>query len=128
MSKKDCRVLAAPFDVYLDDLVNKDIHDCFQPDISVICDEDKLRDDGCHGAPDWIIEILSPSSESRDLGIKRKKYHAAGIREYWVVDPIRRIVIVFAFENEKFTCVYSFDDTIEVSICPGFTIRLTDMT
>ena len=58
-----------------------------EPDISVVCDENKLDDKGCNGAPDWIIEIVSPGSRRMDYGIKLFKYRSAGVREYWIVDP-----------------------------------------
>lgn len=80
-----CEVLAAPFAVFL----NNDDETYLEPDISVICDRVKLDEDGCHGAPDWIIEIVSPSSKSRDYMKKMFLYNAAGVREYWIVDPER---------------------------------------
>ena len=75
--------MAAPFAVFL----NADDADYLEPDISVIGDLSKLDENGCHGAPDWIIEIVSPSSEPRDHIKKLLKYGTAGVREYWIVDP-----------------------------------------
>lgn len=118
-----CKVYAAPFAVFL----NKDDINYVEPDISVICDPSKLDDKGCHGAPDWIIEIASPSTQSMDYGIKLFKYRTAGVREYWIVNPVKKVVNVFDFENEQQSGVYSFGDEIPVTIYPGFTIKLADM-
>ena len=78
-----CEVYAAPFAVFL----NEDDYNYVEPDISVICDKNKLDDRGCNGAPDWIIEIVSPSSKQMDYFTKLFKYRSAGVREYWIVDP-----------------------------------------
>ena len=80
--KGTCEVLPAPFAVYLDEINNTYV----EPDISVICDPNKLDDKGCKGAPDWIIEIVSPASRKMDYLLKLFKYHSAGVREYWIVD------------------------------------------
>ena len=85
-----CEVFPAPFAVFL----NKNETNYVEPDISVICDTSKLDDKGCHGAPDWIIEIVSPSSKQMDYYKKLFKYRTAGVREYWVVDPDTSIVTV----------------------------------
>jgi len=117
-----CEVYAAPFAVFL----NEDDTNYVEPDISVICDSDKLTDDGCVGAPDWIIEIVSPSTQSRDYGIKLFKYRSAGVREYWIVNPKTQTVQVFDFENEEGSAQYSFDDEITVRIYKDLTIRTND--
>lgn len=117
----DCEVFPAPFAVFL----NKDDRNYVEPDISVICDNDKLNDKGCNGAPDWIIEIISPSTERIDYGIKLFKYRSAGVREYWVVNPRTRIINVYDFEKEKETRQYSFDDEIPVCIYEGFSICIS---
>ncbi|MEZ5477115.1 MAG: Uma2 family endonuclease [Thiolinea sp.] len=86
-----CEVLPAPFDVCLDaaaDVADEHINTVVQPDISVICDKNKLHDRGCKGAPDWVIEVLSPSSASRDLIHKLRQYERYGVAEYWVVHPL----------------------------------------
>ena len=80
----DCEVFPAPFSVFL----SADDTKYLEPDISVICDPSKLDEKGCHGAPDWIIEITSPSNPQMDYGIKLFKYRSAGVREYWIVDPL----------------------------------------
>lgn len=114
-----CQVLAAPFAVFL----NEDDINYVEPDISVICDLSKLDDKGCHGAPDWIIEIVSQSSKQRDYMTKLFKYRIAGVREYWIVDSERQMITVYGFENDIME-QYDFDEDIPVGIYEGFTIKL----
>ena len=115
----DCKVYLAPFAVFL----NEDDKNYVEPDISIICDSNKLNDKGCVGAPDWIIEIVSPSSRKMDYYKKLFKYCTAGVREYWVVDPDRRIVTVYEFEHDNME-EYSFGEEVPVGIYDGFTIRV----
>lgn len=114
-----CEVLAAPFSVFLyNDNINY-----FEPDISVICDLSKLDEKGCHGAPDWIIEIVSPGSRQMDYLTKLLRYQTAGVREYWIVDPEKQMVMVYGFEQgivEK----YNFGEEIPVGIYEGFSIKI----
>ncbi len=117
-----CEVFVAPFAVFL----NNDDKNYVEPDISVICDKNKLDDRGCHGAPDWIIEIISPSTERMDYGIKLFKYRAAGVREYWIVNPINQTVNVFDFKSNQKTGQYSFDSDISSCIYDELTIRIAD--
>ena len=105
-----CEVLIAPSDVRLDE------RNIVQPDIFVVCDPDKLDGQICSGAPDWVIEILSPSSEHYDTVDKLYKYSEAGVREYWIVDPADERVIVYPFLTTKITGLYTFDDEIPVGI------------
>ena len=98
-----------------------------EPDISVICDKNKLDEYGCNGAPDWVIEIVSPSTERMDYGIKLFKYRSAGVREYWIVNPLNRNVNVFDFEYNEKTRQYSFNDIIPVSIYENLSIRVSDL-
>lgn len=107
-----CKVYPAPFAVFL----NKDDKTYVEPDISVICDKSKLDDRGCNGAPDWIIEIASPGTKRIDYGVKLFKYRSAGVREYWIVNPLTRAVNVFDFEKDELSDQYSFDDDIQVCI------------
>lgn len=115
----ECMVFPAPFAVFL----NKDDITYVEPDISVICDQHKITDNGCHGAPDWLIEIVSPSSKLMDYFTKLFKYKAAGVREYWIVDPFKQRVTVYFFEKETVE-EYSFDDEIPVGIYEGFSIKV----
>lgn len=118
-----CQVYPAPFAVFL----NENAYNYVEPDISVICDKNKLDDKGCHGAPDWVIEIVSPSTQHMDYGIKLFKYRTAGVREYWVVNPMKHTVNVFDFEQEKIFCQYSFDEDIPVCIYEDFSINIADL-
>lgn len=95
-----------------------------EPDISIICDKNKLDDKGCNGAPDWIIEIVSPSSKRMDYYIKLFKYRTAGVREYWIVDPIREMILVYDFENDDYE-QYSFSEIVKVRIYDDFEINFT---
>lgn len=116
-----CKVYPAPFAVNLhgDDRV------WVEPDLSVICDKNKLSDRGCEGAPDWVIEITSPSTQQRDYGIKLYKYRISGVREYWIINPNQKTVNVYDFEhNENGSNQYSFDNEIPVGIYPGFYINI----
>ncbi len=118
-----CEVFPAPFAVFL----NEDDRNYVEPDISVICDKDKLDDRGCNGAPDWIIEVTSPSNPQHDYGIKLFKYRTAGVREYWVVNPQKNTVMVYDFENEKNSNQYSFDEDVPVCIYDDLTINIASM-
>lgn len=120
--KGKCKVFAAPFAVFL----NGDGRNYVEPDISVICDSSKINERGCAGAPDWIIEIVSPSTQQMDYGIKLFKYRRAGVREYWIVNPLKQTVTVYDFEQEKRTGQYVFEDRIPVCIFEDFSINIAD--
>ncbi len=117
--KGECEVFPAPFAVFL----SENNTNYVEPDISVICDKDKITDKGCNGAPDWIIEIVSPSSKSIDYLTKLFKYRTVGVREYWIVDSIKQRVTVYFFEKELVE-EYSFGTDIPVRIYDGFTIKV----
>lgn len=87
----------------------------------MICDLSKLDEKGCHGAPDWIIEIISPGSRSRDYMAKLFQYRTAGVAEYWIVDPDRQMVTVYRFEKDVVE-QYNFDEEISAGIYGGFAI------
>lgn len=114
-----CEPFIAPFAVFL----NENDKNYVEPDISVICDKNKLTDKGCNGAPDWIIEIVSPSSRRMDYFIKLFKYRMAGVREYWIVDPEKERVTVYNFEKET-TDEYSFDMPVPVGIYERFSVTV----
>ena len=124
-SKKGfCRVYPAPFAVKLRD----DRKTIVEPDISVICDHSKLTDKGCTGAPDWIIEIISPSNPGHNYIRKLNLYADAGVREYWIVDPGRKSVFVYFLEQDNFKAeAYSFQDKIKVSIYEDLYIDFTSL-
>lgn len=98
--KKDCQVFEAPFDVRLPVPKGEQPYTVVQPDLSVICDPEKLDDRGCNGAPDLVVEILSPGNAEREMKDKYGVYEAAGVREYWIVDPEHESVSAFV-RNES---------------------------
>lgn len=116
------RAYISPFAVFL----NENDRNYVEPDISVICDQNKLNDKGCVGAPDWIIEIVSPSSRPMDYNKKLFKYRTAGVREYWIVDHDKDRITVYHFEPDDLN-EYSFTDNVPVGIYPGFSINLSKL-
>lgn len=106
-----CEVDIAPFAVFL----NQDDKNYVEPDISVICDQNKLTEKGCNGAPDWIVEVVSPSSIRIDYVIKLFKYRTAGVKEYWIVDNDKNRITIYNFETDDIF-EYSFSDTVKVGI------------
>ena len=106
-----CEVDIAPFAVFL----NENDKNYVEPDISVICDTRKLNDRGCNGAPDWIIEIVSPASRKMDYFTKLFKYRTAGVREYWIVDPLKNLILIYNFDTSD-SEQYIFADTVKAGI------------
>ena len=117
-----CKPYIAPFAVFL----NENNMNYVEPDISVICDKNKLNDKGCTGAPDWIIEIVSPGSQRMDYMTKLFKYRTAGVREYWIVDKQKDRVIVYNFENDDMN-EYTFSDVIKAGIYSDFEIDFSEI-
>lgn len=123
-SKRKCKGFPAPFDVRL----NRDDTTIVQPDYMIICDKSKYEGGiRCEGAPDLAVEIVSPSTQKRDYGVKLRKYKDAGVREYWIVDPLKMRIIVHTFEQDAIPVVYSFDDTVESRIYPGLKIDFSEI-
>lgn len=123
-SKNDpCEVDIAPFAVFL----NEDGKNYVEPDISVICDRKKLGERGCNSAPDWIIEIASESTKRMDYGVKLFKYRTAGVREYWIVNPLTKTVNVYDFAHDQMTDQYTFDEEIPVCIFEDLKIKISDL-
>lgn len=127
---RKCRVIAAPFDVRLFEREGdrpEDVQTVVQPDISIICDRDKLDERGCKGAPDLTLEILSPSNAYHDLLVKLNLYQRAGVREYWVVSPEDKTVNVFLLDGDglKLSYVYGPKDIAKVNILGGCFIELS---
>ena len=115
---KPCKVYNAPFDVRLPVQNQKkpnQIYTVVQPDICVICDLTKLDDDGCLGAPDWIIEITSPRTTKNDFNEKFNLYEESGVREYWIVQPKEKTVSVYVLEDGRYALV----DVYESDEIPG---------
>ena len=110
-----CIPFVAPADVQLD-CDNKTM---VQPDVFVVCDRDKIIKRCTYGAPDFIVEILSPSTRRKDINIKLKKYIGAGVLEYWIVDPDKRTIVVYDFAHDELPAIYGFDAEIPVGIFGG---------
>lgn len=118
-----CEVYSAPFGVFLstDDT-------CYvEPDVSVICDKDKLTDKGCNGAPDFIIEIVSPSSRKMDYRTKMTLYADAGVREYWIVDPEKERTTVYRYEEDAAPMIIPFQQEITVGIYENLNINISEL-
>lgn len=110
-----CLPMISPLDVQLD----CDDKTMIQPDVVVVCDRDKVIQRCVYGAPDFIVEVLSSSSVKRDTVIKLNKYLNAGVREYWLIDPKQRKVLVYDFESGQYPTIYGFDGRIPVAIWNG---------
>jgi Uma2 family endonuclease len=129
---KPCEVYAAPFDVRLprrskDD---KDILTVVQPDICVICDPSKLDDRGCIGAPDIVVEILSPGNNKKELQNKYEIYEESGVKEYWIISPQNETFLKYTLaEDGKFQTSHlmTIGDKVTTSILPGFVLELTEL-
>lgn len=128
---KKCRVYAAPFAVRLfekDGEASEDVDTMVEPDLSVVCDSDKLDDHGCKGAPDLVIEILSPSTRRHDRLVKLGLYQRAGVREYWIVDPEYKSVQVFTLDGSSSLRIfedYGQEDVARVNVLEGCFIDLS---
>ena len=106
----ECEVFPAPFAVFL----NTDDKTYVEPDISIICDKNKITENGCNGAPDWIIEIVSPSSKKMDYMIKLFKYRSSGVKEYWIIDYMKERILIYNFMKNDLS-EYTFSE----AICSG---------
>ncbi len=123
---KPCKAFPAPFDVRL----NADHGDdtVVQPDISVVCDASKLNGKNCAGAPDFVVEILSPSTAQKDLFLKYKKFLEASVKEYWIVHPDTKLVQAYTLKDGVYvSAMYSDEDTAPVSVLPGLEIDLREV-
>lgn len=110
--KEKCHVFPAPFGVR----IKNDIHNYVEPDITLICDDGKLERNGCHGAPDFVVEIVSPSNRKMDYVRKLALYHEAGVREYWIVDPKHQQVTVYCWEQSEQPVLHPFSERIKVGV------------
>ena len=113
--KGACMVFSAPVDVQLD----CDEKTMVQPDVLVVCDREKIVPTHVYGAPDLIMEILSPATRKIDMNIKHSKYAAAGVREYWLIDPDKKKVVVYDLEHNELPAIYGFEDQVPVNIFAG---------
>ena len=120
---KPCRPFVAPVDVFLfPEAADEEADDVIQPDVMVVCDRGKIHDDGIHGAPDWVAEILSPSTTHKDLGEKRDLYERAGVKEYWLLNPDNGTVLFWCRQGEAFAPLTEYPEGSQVAsaVLPGF--------
>ena len=125
---KPCQVFAAPLDVRLFPKKDKSDNTVVQPDMLVVCDKSKIDKGSINGAPDLVIEIISPSNTHSDLFLKFQYYLKAGVREYWVIDPEQKKVQVHIYENDHYiSTMYEDNASVPVTVLSGFTITLDDL-
>ncbi len=131
---KKCKVFTAPFDVRLpnsdSESSNEKIITVVQPDLCVICDSKKIDSKGCLGAPDWIIEILSPHTSAKDLNQKFDVYEKSGVKEYWVVHPFEQTILVYILESGKYKTTqrpFVKGDKLSPITLPELTIDLEEV-
>lgn len=110
-----CLPLVSPMGVQLD-CDNKTM---VEPDVLVVCDRTKVRNRNVYGAPDFVVEVLSPSNRKKDTIIKLNKYLNAGVREFWLVDPEKQHILVYDFASDNYPVIYGFDAEIPVAIWNG---------
>jgi len=128
LKSKPCRVIPAPYDVRLFYEEDENDDTVVQPDLVVVCDPKKIGEEGYHGAPDLVVEILSPSNTDMEMSRKFKLYHEAGVREYWIVDPKNKGITIHLFrEDTIISHTYGNVGAAPVSILPGLQITLDDV-
>jgi len=132
LKKYSCKVFSAPFDVRFpkESIVDRDVYTVLQPDICVICDKSKLDDRGCIGAPDIVIEILSPGNNKTELLNKYLVYEEFGVKEYWVVSQSDQSILIYTLNDlGKFqpSKLFTLSEKITSSVLPGFVLNLDDV-
>jgi Uma2 family endonuclease len=130
LDNRPCKVFAAPFDVRLSNTtINDETDTVVQPDIVVICDETKLDDHGCNGAPDFVVEILSESTASKDLHEKLLLYERFAVKEYWIVDLWSRTIRVHLYQNDCFAPpkIFTEQDLLPATVLQGLNIDLKEL-
>ncbi len=119
LEDKKCEMYFAPFDVRLPDskkqLDDELIYSVVQPDLVVVCDTDKIDDRGCLGAPDLVVEILSPGNSNKEMDIKFDLYEENGVKEYWLVNPSEKVIFVYILEGDRFIGLKPFTEDDEIS-------------
>ncbi|MCI7043354.1 MAG: Uma2 family endonuclease [Lachnospiraceae bacterium] len=118
-----CEIIPAPFAVNL----NADDKTYVEPDISVICDKNKLTERGCDGAPDFVVEVVSPSSRRIDYSTKNTIYSESGVREYWIVDPAKERTTVYRYEEDAAPMIIPFEQPVVVGIYGDLQITIADL-
>ena len=128
---KSCEVFSAPFDVRLPvaSKRNEDIDTVVQPDLCVVCDAEKVDERGCLGAPDLIIEILSPGNNKKDIKLKYEVYEASGVTEYWVIHPDERTLLIYTLDGGKYRSsrLFTLGDRVSTQGVPGFELELDNV-
>ncbi|MFY8186821.1 MAG: Uma2 family endonuclease [Flavobacterium sp.] len=129
LENKPCSFYFAPFDVRLPIPSAKKNTTVVQPDLCIICDESKLDEQGCNGAPDLIVEILSPNNSKHDLDTKFRLYEESGVKEYWMVEPTQKMVLVYTLQNDCYIGLkpVSVDETINSPLFPDMKIEVADV-
>lgn len=133
--RKSCQLFVAPFDVKLYDrrkslLANREAFSVVQPDLCVICDKEKLTEQGCDGAPDWIIEVLSPGNSRKEVRLKYDLYQESGVTEYWLVFPYEQIVQQFVLDGSgkyQLRALYPGNETAAPHLFPDLQIDLNEV-
>jgi Uma2 family endonuclease len=114
-NKGTCHAYISPIDVQLD----CDNRTMVEPDVIIVCDDDKRKKRNIYGAPDFVLEVISPSTSRRDYFKKLSKYENAGVREYWIMDPYKKQMIVFFFEENIYARIYDLSEPIPINIYEG---------
>lgn len=128
LKNSKCKLYTTPFDVRFPQKGESQVYTVVQPDLCVVCDFEKIDNKGCVGAPDLVVEILSPGNSKKEMKSKFALYQEEGVREYWVVDPERELVFVYVAENKKFKPTIPIaDDYVYSTIFPDFKIHTSDL-
>ena len=129
LKDKPCKPFIAAFDVFLFEKKNKSkCQNVFQPDVFVVCNKNKMTQRGINGAPDFVVEIVSPSNSEHDYIDKLHAYMKHGVKEYWIVNPMTKKIFVYIKEKKEVNiCQYTFSDTIKVSIFNDFSIDFKEL-
>lgn len=126
LDTRGCRVLVAPVDVLLPrgDETDAEVETLVQPDLMVVCDATKIGTHRVRGAPDWIMEVLSPSSAGHDQIVKLAAYERAGVREYWLVQPTDRVLAIYRHDGRSYgrASISELDASTDVGVLPGVSI------
>lgn len=128
LKNSKCKLYTAPFDVRFPQKGESQVYTVVQPDLCVVCDFEKIDSKGCVGAPDLVVEILSPGNSKKEMKSKFALYQEEGVREYWIVDPERELVFVYIADNKKFKPTIPIaDDYVYSTIFPDFKIHTSDL-
>lgn len=124
VKRKACNIFPAPFAVWLDGNENGNY---VEPDITIVCNPNKISHKGCIGAPDMVIEVLSPATAKKDKTLKLRAYKNAGVAIYWVIDPSNQLIEAYEWSLSAFPLIYAKEDSVRINILDGVTIHLQDI-